>query len=100
MRIVAIYAACALVSFSSLAAAQGKGPADQSVSGECLCMIPASLPVQASAGKNLTQPGGGTTAGDRVRLGRDGQVVVLPGAACDALRAKFQCRDVEDPVSP
>lgn len=97
MRILAMYAACALVGFSSLALAQGKGPADRPASGECLCIIPANVQIPAGAGQSR---GLGNASGDRVALGRDGQVVVLPGPACRALRDKFECEDVEIPVSP
>lgn len=96
MRVLAMYAACALVGFTSLAVAQGNGQANRPASGECLCIMPASAQAQEGAG----QAGAGNPGGDRVVLGRDGQVVVLPGPACRALRDKFQCEDVDGPVSP
>lgn len=100
MRSLAMFFVCALMGFSSLAAAQGNGSGNRAASAECFCEIPASVPVHASAAAGLDQAGAGNAAGDRVVLGRDGRVVFLPGPACEALRLRFECQNVEDPVSP
>ena len=98
MRNLVMYTTAALLGFSTLAAAQGSGQGN-GASAECFCVIPAGLPPQSNGFANgLSDAGKPRDVGDVP--GRDGKFVFLPGPACEALRDKFDCQPVDEPVSP